>query len=132
MNSKNIPKCIKKLAAKLYAKELKNEKQFPTSLEVFEEMLLGWRWALLSGNYWTRVDSVSKSGMSRVIEIAYIRKNQLQKAYHPLLLELAGCDKNGRISGCGMDMLFAAQYDLFRSLCPGHRYQTAMKQYNCL
>jgi len=48
------------------------------------------------------------------------------------IYKLAGCDKNRRISGCGMDMLFAAQYNLFRALCPGKRYQDSMARYNSL
>lgn len=87
--------------------------------------------ALLNGSYYTRVDRVSASGMSRVISIAFIRKNKLQKV-DDFVMHLAGCDKNGRIGGCGMDMLFAAQYNLFLKLCPNHRYQKSMASYNYL
>ena len=87
--------------------------------------------AILNGNYYTRVDKVSPSGMSRTIEIGYIRKNKLFKV-DDFVYKLAGCDKNQRISGCGMDMLFAAQYNLFQKLCPNMRYQDKMKQYNYL
>lgn len=48
--------------------------------------------ALLKGNYYTRVDSVSSSGMSRIISIAFIRKNKLQKV-DDFIMKLAGCDK---------------------------------------
>jgi len=87
--------------------------------------------ALLNGDYYTRVDKVSASGMSRTISIGFIRKNKLRKV-DDFIMKLAGCDKNGRIGGCGMDMLFAAQYNLFLKLCPNHRYQSAMKSYNYL
>src|SRR5699024_10002724 len=64
------------------------------------------RQALLDGRQYFRVNRVSQSGMSRVIEIAYIKDNELYKVQEPSLLKLAGCSKDGRISGCGMDMLF--------------------------
>lgn len=86
------------------------------------------RKALLNGRYYTGVESVSASGMSRVIKIAYIDNNKLHGVTDEIY-KLAGCDKNHRISGCGMDMLFAAQYKLFRALCPNMRYQDKMKQY---
>ena len=85
--------------------------------------------AILTGRYYTRVVKVSASGMSRTIEIGYIKNNKLQKVSDDVL-QLAGCDKNGRISGCGMDMLFAAQYNLFVKLCPNLRYQDRMTRYN--
>lgn len=87
--------------------------------------------AILSGRYYTRVSKVSPSGMSLTIEIGYIRKNKLFKVDN-FVYKLAGCDKNQRIGGCGMDMLFAAQYNLFQEVCPTMRYQEKMKQYNYL
>ena len=89
------------------------------------------RKALLSGRYYTCVEKVSSSGMSRTIKIAYIADNKLHGVGDDIY-KLAGCDKNHRISGCGMDMLFAAQYKLFKALCPDRRYQSDMKQYNSL
>lgn len=89
------------------------------------------RKALLNGRYYTGVESVSSSGMSRVIKIAYIDNNKLHHVTDEIY-KLAGCDKNHRISGCGMDMLFHAQYNLFRTLCPNLRYQDKMKRYNSL
>lgn len=89
------------------------------------------RKALLSGRYYTCVESVSSSGMSRVIKIAYIQDNKLH-GVDDNVYKLAGCDKNHRISGCGMDMLFSAQYNLFRALCPNLRYQDKMQRYNSL
>jgi hypothetical protein len=89
------------------------------------------RKALLSGRYYTDVESVSSSGMSRIIKIAYIADNKLHGVGDDIY-KLAGCDKNHRISGCGMDMLFHAQYNLFQALCPDKRYQDAMQRYNNL
>lgn len=89
------------------------------------------RKALITGKYYTCVDTVSQSGMSRVIKIKYIKNNKLHNVPN-FIYKLAGCDKNRRISGCGMDMLFAAQYNLFVTLCPKLPYQTKMKRYNDL
>lgn len=91
--------------------------------------------ALLRGRFYCGVDSVSKSGMSRKIRLAYIYKNRLRKITDPYILKLAGCDKNGRISGCGMDMLFKAQYNLFQNLHRSYKeahYQKRMPSYNNL
>ena len=87
--------------------------------------------ALLKGNYYTRVDSVSKSGMSRTIVIKYIKDNELH-CCSDLIYKLAGCDKNNRIGGCGMDMLFTAQYNLFCALCPDKDYTKDMARYKGL
>jgi len=87
--------------------------------------------ALLNGRYYTGVEKVSSSGMSRTIKIKYIKNNKLHGVSMDIY-SMAGCDKNQRISGCGMDMLFAAQYNLFLTLCPNLRYQDKMQQYNNL
>ena len=89
--------------------------------------------ALLKGNFYAGVKSVSRSGMSRIIKLGYTYKNKLISIRDPKILALACCDKNGRISGCGMDMLFHAQYTLFHNLHANYkraRYQTRMKNYN--
>jgi len=89
--------------------------------------------ALLKGRFYCGVDSVSKSGMSRKIRLAYIYKNKLRTITDSFILGLAGCDKNGRISGCGMDMLFHAQYTLFQNLHRSYKeahYQKRMPSYN--
>lgn len=93
--------------------------------------LIAVKQALLNGNYYTFVESVAKSGMSRVIKIGYIADNKWQGVSDEIY-KLAGCDKNRRISGCGMDMLFAAQYNLFRALCPEYTYQKDMPRYNSI
>jgi len=102
------------------------------SNEALAEQLQLLKVALLKGKYYTRVDTVSKSGMSRTIEIATISNNSLHHVTNEDILKLATIGKNGRISGCGMDMLFHAQYCLFVTLCPKHRYQDSMRRYNQL
>ncbi len=87
--------------------------------------------SLLNDRYYTGVDSVSASGMSRTISIKFIKNNRLYSV-PDYVYKMAGCDKNQRISGCGMDMLFAAQYNLFQTLCPNHRYQSKMSRYGQL
>jgi len=89
--------------------------------------------ALLKGRFYCGVDSVSKSGMSRKIRLAYIYRNKLRRITDPYILNLAGCNKDGRISGCGMDMLFHAQYTLFHNLHNSYKqahYQKRMPSYN--
>jgi hypothetical protein len=122
-------KHLHKLAEKL------TKKDEYTSYEWMYNELLRIKNALLTGKFYAGVDSVSRSGMSRKISLAYIYKNQLHHIYHEKILELAGCNKDGRIGGCGMDMLFAAQYNLFISLHRSYseaHYQKRMKRYNYL
>ena len=91
--------------------------------------------ALLKGNFYAGVQSVSKSGMSRVIKLGYTYKNKFRSINDPQILALACCDKNGRIGCCGMDMIFHAQYTLFNNLHSSYKranYQTRMKRYNSL
>ena len=89
-------------------------------------------YALLKGRFYIGVRSVSKSGMSRELAMAYVDKYGVLQEVWPAVYSLAGCDKNKRIKGCGMDMCFAAQYDLFHILCPKMRYQDKMPRYNHL
>lgn len=91
--------------------------------------------ALINGKYYTGVKSVSSSGMSRTITIAYIYKNKLFTIRDKYILDLAGVNKNGRIGGCGMDMLFHAQYTLFNNLHNSYKrahYQKRMSNYNTI
>ena len=100
-------------------------------LDIEIQELLAVRQALLNGRYYTFVESVAKSGMSRIIKIKYISNNKLH-GVSDLVYTIAGCDKNRRISGCGMDMLFSAQYNLFVTLCPEFKYQNDMPRYNSI
>ena len=104
------------------------EKEYNLNLYDMEH-LLEVRQAILAGRLYLGVESVSKSGMSRVIKIKYIKNNDLHGVCG-FVYKIAGCDKNHRIGGCGMNMLFAAQYNLFKSLCPKLRYQDKMPRYN--
>jgi hypothetical protein len=89
--------------------------------------------ALLKGKFYAGVVSVSRSGMSRKIKLAYVYKNELITIRDPKILKLAGVSSNGSISGCGMDMLFHAQYTLFHNLHRNYKranYQNRLKPYN--
>ena len=70
----------------------------------------------------TKIEHVSRSGMSRVISVFLIRENQRVYLDHRVG---AACDyKMHRrydgltVGGCGMDMGFALVYDLSRVLFP--------------
>ena len=133
-------KHIQNLALAMAKEEVKEsdfwkEKDLPQLTKWKIEDLTKIKKALIKGNYYTGVTSVSKSGMSRTIELAYIYKNKLCKITDKQILSLAGVSKNGRISGCGMDMLFHAQYTLFQNLHKSYKqahYQKRMANYNNL
>ncbi|MBL4590771.1 MAG: hypothetical protein JKY96_02305 [Phycisphaerales bacterium] len=115
-------KHIQKLAQKLLG-----EGSYTDSLE---KELVDVAHALKAGKYYTRVDSVARSGVSRIISIGYIKGGKL-RCVSAHVYKLAGTDKNQRITGCGMDILFSAQNNLWRRLFPGTRYQ-GMPHYNDL
>tara|TARA_S200002703_G_C3607491_1_gene186563 strand:- start:71 stop:451 length:381 start_codon:yes stop_codon:yes gene_type:complete len=88
--------------------------------------------ALLNGRFYAGVVSVSRSGMSRKIRLAYVYENRFITITDPQILKLAGVNRNGSISGCGMDMLFHAQYTLFHNLHRSYKranYQNRLKPY---
>ena len=88
--------------------------------------------ALYNGSFYMRVVSVSKSGMSRKIQFAYIKKNKLITIVDKKILSLSACSKDGRVYGCGMDMLFHSQYTLFINLHKSYKkanYTKNLKQY---
>ena len=90
--------------------------------------------ALLNGKFYCKVNSVSRSGMSRDVTLAYIYKGRLRTINEKEILELATI-RNNKIGGCGMDMLFHAQYSLFNSLFRTYKeahYQKRMKAYNTI
>ena len=124
-------KHIQNLATELTKKEEPRYKEL--SNIYFREELTRIKNAMLSGKFYAGVISVSRSGMSRKIKLAYIYKNRLINISNPNILKLAGVSPNGSISGCGMDMLFHAQYTLFINLHGSDkkaRYSERMKQYN--
>lgn len=131
-----ITKKIQKLAESEAKNDLKTltsftEEDLPRLSRWNAEEMVEIKKALLNGKFYIGVESVSASGMSRTIKIAYIKNNKLHGVTETIY-KLAGCDKNRRITGCGMDMLFAAQYNLFCELCPDHDYTKTMKRYNSL
>jgi len=142
MYSKHIEKHANKIAEgklkehlKFYAEHIPNsydkqntteakEQYLKDSSKYYGAELTRIKNALLRGRFYAGVKSVSASGMSRIITLAYRDKN---------ILALAGVSANGRIGGCGMDMLFHAQYTLFNNLHRSYKeakYQTRMKEYN--
>ena len=135
-----ITKHIKKLAFAMAKKDIKKsnfwtDKDINKLTEWNAETLTKIKNALLNGRFYAGVKNVSSSGMSRIITLAYIYKNKLHTIRDEQILSLAGCSKDGRISGCGMDMLFHAQYTLFHNLHKTYKqahYQKRMKRYNNL
>ena len=125
---KHIEKLANKLAkeapSSYYSNYWTMEKEIASLINTLEAI----KKALLNGRFYAGVQSVSSSGMSRIIKLKYIENNRLYHIDNELILKLAGCDKNGRIHGCGMDMLFAAQYNLWTALFTKKPYQQ-MKQY---
>jgi len=109
------------------------ERYLNDSIKYYSKELTRIKNALIKGRYYSSVKSVSASGMSRIIIIGYIYKNKFRTIRDEQILSLAGVDKNGRIGGCGMDMLFHAQYTLFNNLHNSYKvahYQKRMKEYN--
>ena len=120
-------KHIHELAKSLY--ESRSEIHSVASLQ---DHLIDVRKAILKGRFYIGVRSVAKSGASRVLTMAFVDKHgELQEVW-PAVYNLAGCDKNKRIKGGGMDMCFAAHYNLFHTLCPNMRYQDKMPRYKYL
>tara|TARA_R100000734_G_C3263012_1_gene61140 strand:+ start:88 stop:465 length:378 start_codon:yes stop_codon:yes gene_type:complete len=122
----NSTKHIYKIAQKIC---LENYRDFDYTLKELNRI----KNALLNGRFYAGVVSVSRSGMSRKIKLAYVYKNELRTIRDPKLLKLAGVSPNGSITGCGMDMLFHAQYTLFHNLHRNYKranYQNRLKPYN--
>ena len=114
------------------AKTLSESRSDIYSAEALQNHLTEVRHALLKGRFYIGVRSVAKSGASRVLSMAFVDKYEVIQEVWPAVYRLAGCDKNKRIKGGGMDMCFAAQYDLFHILCPKMRYQDKMPRYRHL
>jgi len=155
-----ITKHIKKQAEKIAKLELKNylerykpfkddyekantpenkERVYNDYLTYYAAELTRIKNALINGRFYAGVVHVSRSGMSRDIKLAYIHKNKLRTIRDKNILALAGVSYVssgiGRIVGCGMDMLFHAQYTLFNNLHRSYKeahYQKRMANYNNL
>lgn len=114
------------------AKSLYESRSDIHSVASLQDHLIDVRKAILKGRFYIGVRSVAKSGESRVLSMAFVDKyGELQEVW-PAVYHLAGCDKNKRIRGCGTDMRFAAQYNLFQTLCPKMRYQDKMPHHKYL
>jgi len=76
---------------------------------------------------YTQVEHVSRSGMSRHINVYVIKDNEpINLNYMIERLGIYNRNKNGSltVSGCGMDMGFAVTYELSRALFPdGFKYR---------
>lgn len=114
------------------AKSLSESSPDIRSVASLQDHLVYVRNAILKGRFYIGVRSVAKSGMSRTLAMAFVDKYGVLQEVWPAVYHLAGCDKNNRIKGCGMDMLFAAQYNLFQTLCPNMKYQDKMPRYKYL
>ena len=114
------------------AKSLHESRDDVYSAESLKDHLLDVRQAILKGRFYIGIRSVAKSGASRVLAMVFVDKDGEIQEVWPAVYSLAGCDKNRRIRGGGMDMCFGAQYDLFRELCPNMRYQEKMPRYKRL
>ena len=98
------------------AKTLSESRSDIHAVESLQTHLNSVRNAILKGKFYIGVRSVAKSGGSRTLAMAFVDKNGELKEVWAEVYRLAGCDKNRRIRGGGMDMCFAAQYDLFHIL----------------
>ena len=75
---------------------------------------------------------VTEAHVEMLCKCGHIKQNELRKIRDPQILKLAGVNSKGSISGCGMDMLFHAQYTLFHNLHTSYKkanYQRRMPQY---
>ena len=114
------------------AKSLYESRDDIYSLVALQDHLLNVRQAILKGRFYIGVRSVAKSGMSRVLAMAFVDKGGLLQEVWPVVYSLSGCDKNNRIRGCNMDMCFVAQYELFQTLCPNTWHKEKMPRYKHL
>ena len=83
--------------------------------------------ALKANRIWATVHTVSKSGMSRTISLYIVDKGNivcLDWAFGKIYGDSITKDREVRINGCGMDMLFEANYRLFEACCPRTKYQS--------
>ena len=82
--------------------------------------------ALKRNAIYATVHTVSKSGMSRNISLYMVHKGKikcLDYAFGRVFGDSMDKNHGVRINGCGMDMLFEANYRLFCALCPRSKYQ---------
>lgn len=95
-------------------------------IESAKRLLPAVRRALKKNAIYATVHKVSKSGMSRTISLYIVHKNKivcLNWAFGDIFGDSITKDREVRINGCGMDMLFEANYRLFKHCCPKTPYQ---------
>ena len=70
------------------------------------------------GQIYARVETVSRSGMSRTISLAIVDKGEIFNLNFTVFAKIYGDSKGKwgvvKIGGCGMDMLFEATYRLYQ------------------
>ncbi|MGD9156942.1 MAG: hypothetical protein PVG39_00920 [Desulfobacteraceae bacterium] len=101
-----------------------NEYQADEALHLWEPV----KRALKKNEIYARVNRVSRSGMYRTISLYIVHKGRI-KCLNYAFGKIFGDRFSFKtyevgISGCGMDMLFEANYRLFRALCPKSHYQS--------
>ena len=91
--------------------------------------------ALKRNAVYAKVDSVSRSGMSRKISLYIVYRNEiycLNWGFGSIFGDRVDIKTHDVIiGGCGMDMLFEANYRLFKALCPRTKYQPYCR-YRCM
>ena len=105
------------------------------------ETLEGWtpiiQRALKANKIYARVETVARSGMSRTIRLSIVHKGEIVNLNNTVFAFIySDSVKRGwgarvvRIGGCGMDMLFEANYRLFKALLPKTAYQPYCRYLN--
>lgn len=91
-----------------------NGKQFPTTKESFADNVYRYIKATKQNRLICNIDTVSKSGMSRTMKFVEMNKNGYLLNYYDMLKVLGFNFKDDymKISGCGMDMVFATHYNI--------------------
>jgi len=91
-----------------------------------------------NGRVYCQVETVSRSGMSRTINVIIPHKGELVNLNNTPFWTVYGDSKdkrgNVRIGGCGMDMLFEATYRLYNFLFDQSKkpYQQHLNRYSTL
>jgi len=91
-----------------------NGKQFPTTKESFIDNVYRYIKATKQNRLICNIDTVSRSGMSRTMKFVEMNKNGYLLNYYDMLKVLGFNFKDDymKISGCGMDMVFATHYNI--------------------
>ena len=87
-----------------------------------------------NGKIYARVETVSRSGMSRTVSLFIVHKGDMvnlnNTVYRYVYGDTVTRDGKVRIGGCGMDMLFECTYRMFNFLYSRRvRYQNRLNRY---